>query len=229
MSTTSNGFRYPEPSDPPQMDQDIKKLAQDVDSKTVLKTGSTMTGALTLPGSDPTSTNHATRKAYVDSLAVGSREATKDIGYRSWTTGSSSSKSWTVPGTASSNPCWMENYANPYSGRKYIAQVTYNALLWYGEDVTLSLRIHQYNSTSGSYNDTTLNFLGTYAGSGVDMPLSMTCTASIPANVGFSVKFEVYASHRGSLNTTFPPRGGLKDQTINVTVHPGTNLGSSWP
>jgi hypothetical protein len=227
MSATASGFRYPEPSDPPEIDKDIKRLAQDVESYAVKRAGSTMTGALTLPGTDPTISNHAARKGYVDSLAVGSREATKYVTDRSWTTGSTSGvKSWTNPGTASNNPCWIEHYQNPYASRKYIAQVTYTAGLAFYEDVQIYLRIQRYQSSSLGYNNVQMQFLG---GPGHTMPLSLTCTASIPANSGFSVKLEVYASYRGTFVPQTPPRGNLFDQFLNVTVHPGTNLGSQWP
>lgn len=54
-----------------------KKYVDDQDALQVTKTGDTMSGALTLPNSDPTDANHATRKSYVDetittSLATGS-------------------------------------------------------------------------------------------------------------------------------------------------------------
>ena len=44
-----------------------KKYVDDQDALQVTKTGDTMSGALTLPGTDPTDGNHAVRKSYVDS------------------------------------------------------------------------------------------------------------------------------------------------------------------
>ena len=44
-----------------------KKYVDDQDALQVTKTGDTMSGALTLPSSDPTDPNHAVRKSYVDS------------------------------------------------------------------------------------------------------------------------------------------------------------------
>lgn len=43
-----------------------KKYVDDQDALQVTKTGDTMSGALTLPATDPTNDNHATRKTYVD-------------------------------------------------------------------------------------------------------------------------------------------------------------------
>ena len=39
------------------------------------KTGGTMTGAITLPASNPTNANHATRKAYVDAQVLARKES----------------------------------------------------------------------------------------------------------------------------------------------------------
>ena len=47
-----------------------KKYVDDQDALQVTKTGDTMSGALTLPSSDPTNDNHAARKAYVDNATA---------------------------------------------------------------------------------------------------------------------------------------------------------------
>ena len=62
-----------------------KKYVDDQDALQVTKTGDTMSGALTLPNSDPTDANHATRKSSVDetittSLATGSPPPGVQIG-----------------------------------------------------------------------------------------------------------------------------------------------------
>jgi len=47
----------------------------------VERAGDTMTGALTLPNSDPTDSNHAARKLYVDTVAAGAALGLRDIAY----------------------------------------------------------------------------------------------------------------------------------------------------
>lgn len=221
MSSTANGFRYPEPSDPPQIDQDIKRLAQDVDSKTVLKTGSTMTGQLTLPGTDPTSGNHAARKSYVDTRTQPVEIKTFFPVYRSW----SGVYNHTTPNVGS-NPCWAYTLGQPFAGGSYLVTANLTAVYSTYEAATWGLRF----TNSGAYSTYRSGEAATvwHRQIGINETtkgsLSMTAWVEMPADTGFSIKLETNAAYWGGAGAT-PPSGTLDYQCLTITAYP---LGKAW-
>lgn len=73
MATASVSYTFVngDPNDGPQVSQNFTDLVTFLNNSVVHKDGSTtMTGALVLPASDPTTANQATRKSYVDNQSV---------------------------------------------------------------------------------------------------------------------------------------------------------------
>jgi hypothetical protein len=187
VSTTANGFRYPEPTDPPAIDQDIKRLAQDVDSKAVLKTGSTMSGALTLPG-EPTSINHAATKGYVDKRYT-PRILTYTPSDRQWNT----TTNFVTPSTGTS-PCWIYNLTAPYPSGMWqlVATLTFRYDLA-GENVW-GLR------TTAKDQPTTYRKSSWFRVGAGDGSVTLVVADILAAGTGVGVKLETNATNSQGTN-----------------------------
>lgn len=173
MATTTNGFRYPVATDTPNVPQDIQNLASDVDTKTVLKTGSTMTGNLTLPG-EPSSTNHAATKGYVDKF------------YRPrWLSYSPSNWQYTTTGT---RVAWYYDIPAPFATGSWILHATYCAPIRTFDRLDMSLRTYVYGASS-TLRKETLSVLNPASGGnyGQYTPVSLFLQDVLPASTGARV------------------------------------------
>jgi hypothetical protein len=205
----------------PAIDQDIKRLAQDVDTKTVLKTGSTMTGQLTLPGTNPTSTNHATRKGYVDELTAPVEIKTYFPTDRNW----AKVAQYITPTSTGTGPCWAYDFSPPVAGVSYVVTANLGAAFSVVERALFRLR---FTNSNGYYTYKPGPAASVYqnqanSGSAISGGLSITAWAELPANASFAVKLEVETT-LWSTGTT-PPWGFLKNQILTVTAYP---RGKAW-